>query len=338
MSKDTCNTCNLSGISPLVNCAVCKESYHIKCIAPNSTIKDFDALLTTPGFYFYCKNHHHLSVHNLIKRLSSIEEKFKKCFSDVNEELTQFHKSIQDCGMQDLPTVDDSTPIGNAPQPEVVNEPTVTKKALLPEEKSSRVTTRNQHLKRKNGEAVSNDEAKRLKNLSTTVGDVRVNGTGSNGTPLNSVESSPEVVVVSDTDVPSGPVNEVSFAAVVQGGISSERDEGVAKVVQQPFGFTAVPPVKKIFVSRLPPDITTETIRAHVLSRLNCPNMFLNVTKLPLREGAQYSSMILNLGHNEDHFETILKDSFWPRNTVVHPDIPREMRASRPPQQSKSKN
>lgn len=129
----------------------------MKCVAPNSTIKDFDALLQTPGFYFYCKDHHNLSVHKLLKKIAAIEDKFKKCFTEVNQELNDFQKSLQDCGLNDSP-IENEVPVETAaanqpPQPTLPTSTAITK-------------SQSQSVKRKNTEVVSNDTPKRSKSLS----------------------------------------------------------------------------------------------------------------------------------------------------------------------------
>lgn len=128
--------------------------------------------------------------------------------------------------------------------------------------------------------------------------------------------------------------NEILTSAV--SAVNEITVEKPSNTNENEFGFSAVPPPKKIFVSRLPPDISVDVIRNHVESRLGRSDVFLDIIRLPTRDGSLYSSMILNVGHNLDVFSKVVNESFWPRHTIVHEDIPREQRNKSAWKQSKN--
>lgn len=111
-TMECCNICRISNRSPLVVCAVCKFPFHMKCVSPKLTIKDFDTVLSTPGFYFYCNDHCNLSVHKLLRTLAGIEEKFRRCFTEINNELNDFQSALKkgDFSRVDTPAAKLSVP------------------------------------------------------------------------------------------------------------------------------------------------------------------------------------------------------------------------------------
>lgn len=136
------------------------------------------------------------------------------------------------------------------------------------------------------------------------------------------------VAVPQKSNVDSHEIQTFATVTKMDSGLNNDLTTEPIEIVPD-FSFTAIPPVQKVFVSRLPTELTTDIIKNHVISRLKNPNLFLNVTKLPLRNGAQYSSMVLNFGHNEDVIGPVMSEDFWPRNTLVRLDIPRELRFNR---------
>lgn len=92
--KDCCNICRVIDEGPLVSCAICKFPYHMKCVQPKLTIKNFDTILATPGFYYYCPDHHNLSAHKVLQKFSSMESKFFKYISDISEDLSKFREDV----------------------------------------------------------------------------------------------------------------------------------------------------------------------------------------------------------------------------------------------------
>lgn len=84
------------------------------------------------------------------------------------------------------------------------------------------------------------------------------------------------------------------------------------------FEFSAVLPMKKVFVSRLPLGITKDILERHILKRLpNCSDS-LSISFLDPRRNVDYSSVLLSVGRNEEHFRIICSDDFWPPATIVH--------------------
>lgn len=84
------------------------------------------------------------------------------------------------------------------------------------------------------------------------------------------------------------------------------------------FEFAAVRPVKKIFVSRLPPDINIDVLKRHVLRRVPSCGNDLVIAILNGKTKNKYSSALISVGQNDDFFRMINSQSFWPSEIIVH--------------------
>lgn len=84
------------------------------------------------------------------------------------------------------------------------------------------------------------------------------------------------------------------------------------------FEFSAVLPMKKIFVSRLPVAITEDVVKRHIVKRLPACSDSLRISILPGKRYADYSSAIISVGRDEVSFQMINRSEFWPPETVVH--------------------
>lgn len=100
---------------------------------------------------------------------------------------------------------------------------------------------------------------------------------------------------------------------------TSENQSGGASYLNDTdFEFAAVRPFKKVFISRLPPTITDDILKRHVLKRIpRCENL-LEISMLPGRKNAKYSSALISVGRDEDAFRLINSGNFWPPETIVH--------------------
>lgn len=92
----------------------------------------------------------------------------------------------------------------------------------------------------------------------------------------------------------------------------------IESVALRDFEFEAVKPLKRIFVSRLPVGITEETIRRHILKRVPTCSDTLGVSIMQGKVNANYTSITICVGHNDDAFRAINSREFWPPGTVVH--------------------
>lgn len=106
----------------------------------------------------------------------------------------------------------------------------------------------------------------------------------------------------------SSPVSLMDLADQQQSGGSNSSQ----------FEFDAVKPLKKIFVSRLPLEINEDMLKRHILRRLpNCGDC-LSISMLNVRKNADYASIIVSVGRNEEYFRAINDEEFWPPATIVH--------------------
>lgn len=297
MDKENCNICHKASRSPLVNCAVCKYPYHMKCVAPNSTIKDFDGLLSTPGFYFYCKNHHNLSVHKLLKRISSIEEKFKKCFSEVNDELASFQESLQSCELENMPF----------------------EKISISNTNDSPLTTTKSHIngkaKRKSSEEVSDDPPKRSKDASLVTEKQILSPSlpivivSSQQTTTN-VIAEPTSPTYQQTSLPSTSSNTHSI------GVASQANSNLELSNQLENNLFALPKRRRVFLSHLPVETSEKAIENH-LRKINIPVDQVSIEKFKFKTPRRYSSFVINV-ENDGTFQHLLNPSNWPVGTIVH--------------------
>lgn len=90
------------------------------------------------------------------------------------------------------------------------------------------------------------------------------------------------------------------------------------------FEFAAVRPVKRIFVSRLPPDIGDEVLKRHILRRIPSCEGDLNISILQARRNNKYSSALISIGRDENAFNVINSANCWPPETVVHEHRPKK--------------
>lgn len=280
----------------MLKCYACDLSIHARCANVSDSI--VSELGEEKGLHFYCDSHRSISVSKLLKTISRLQS-----FHVELKMLTDQYKEVLEMtSVSELRKIDAvKKPSTASPNPD-----------SLRLHRSKRQYDSSYDHKKNN---------KRTKNM---------NDSKSKVSPT-SVPSHMEVGESSISVVPSSPIdvsnaNQRSFSSVVKQPVLQNRD---VEVIEDKvgFSFSAVPPVKKIFVSRLPPDITTEVIKEHILTRLNKADVFLNIIKLPMKEGASYSSMILNVGHNHEVFDKIVSSSFWPPYTIVHEDVPREQRS-----------
>lgn len=97
----------------------------------------------------------------------------------------------------------------------------------------------------------------------------------------------------------------------ISGTFSESCDDGQ-------FEFAAVKPFKKVFVSRLPAGIEVDVLKRHILKRLPTCAESLVINVLRGKRNADYSSAIISVGRNDEHFCAINSNDFWPPSTVVH--------------------
>lgn len=90
------------------------------------------------------------------------------------------------------------------------------------------------------------------------------------------------------------------------------------------FEFSAVRPKKRIFISRLPTDISEDVLNRHIRNRLNSPDVPIEVTMLSNRRNASYSSALIYVGEIKEIFDKVNHANFWPPLTVVHEHRPRK--------------
>lgn len=121
--------------------------------------------------------------------------------------------------------------------------------------------------------------------------------------PRNASDSSVEIMDTTNTN---------AFTAF------NPPTESFSQSVVGDFEFEAVKPLKRIFVSRLPVGISEVTLRRHILTRLPACSDSLVVSMMQSKENANYSSITISVGHNEDAFRAINSRNFWPPGTVVH--------------------
>lgn len=84
------------------------------------------------------------------------------------------------------------------------------------------------------------------------------------------------------------------------------------------FEFSAVKPKKRIFVSRLPLDITEDVLTRHIQNRLRNFDVPTEISILSKRRDATYSSALIHVGENEEIFRLVNRTDFWPPQTIVH--------------------
>ena len=84
------------------------------------------------------------------------------------------------------------------------------------------------------------------------------------------------------------------------------------------FEFTAVKPVRRIFVSRLPQSISEDVLKRHILKRVPECAQNLQISILPTKKNVNYSSVLISVGSDERVFQSVNSNNFWPPGTIVH--------------------
>lgn len=282
-SMENCNLCKTAGGSPLVNCAACKFPFHMKCIAPQLTIKDFDAIISTPGFYFYCNEHCNLSVHNLLKRISRMEDKFRKCFKEISDDIADFHVALQNSNL--------CTETFNT-EPSLTNQPEPTEPCTQ------------QVRKRKQTENIATDKPKKSRS--------------SDLISPSSIDSTADRTNLADFIHPSTQAS--GSAATTETETATAATETIPDHIIERLeqGLFALPQIMKVFLSKLPPQATTTAIENH-LGRLKIPLNEIKIEKFEFRNARNYSSFVINVTNNESLFRFLLNASNWPFGIVVHP-------------------
>lgn len=302
MDKENCNICHVANRSPLVTCAVCKYAYHMKCISPKSTIKDFDALLSIPGFYFYCKDHHNLSVHKLLKRIDYIEDKFKKCFAEVNEELNDFQKSLKNCGLDNR--MNESRSKSSNSSTQSIHVPS-----------SFTVNARTNAVKRKNKEDISDEGPKRCKdssvNLTTTnPPSASSSTTTSNPDPIAVASVHYSTLLTPSTSHRTSSSNVPNFSDALETELNSDISNQLEN------NLFALPQSRRVFLSHLPAETTNKAIENHLCKMMISTDQ-VSIEKFKFRQPRKYSSFVINV-EDEDMYRHLLNPSNWPFGTIVH--------------------
>lgn len=304
MSKEHCSICKQDAVGIMLKCYACDLKFHASCA--NVSESTANELLLVNGLHFYCAEHRIITVSDLLKKIS----KLQSFHVELKSLVDQYKDVLEMTPVSELWKLDGRK--GKA-----VQSPSLEPELLLRSGTKRQVDCPPIIIKRKKQHQVSK-QAPVVDLTSSSASGLSEN---------NNTQQVPETEIVQ---------NVPSFSSVVANK-TVQNNEVSAEPVQE-FVFSAVPPLRKVFVSRLPTDLSTDVIRNHIKTRLKMPNMFLDVMKLPVRDGAPYSSMIINVGHNEDVFNAVMDHGFWPQNTVVRADIPRELRMKKRPQFANSKN
>lgn len=73
---------------------------------------------------------------------------------------------------------------------------------------------------------------------------------------------------------------------------------------------------KSIFISGFPSVTTIKAISNHVIKKLPSANIeAMDIIKLPVK--GDFASFTLKTGRNDDLFNTMISNEFWPNNTIV---------------------
>lgn len=164
--------------------------------------------------------------------------------------------------------------------------------------------------KRKTDEELISDTSKKIR-IPISEMDIRSASTN----PPISMDFSSIPVPSSQSGVASG-----TFAFSAASQKNSSRSDSL--YTPENFEFAAVKPMKRVFVSRLPNDLSDEVLRRHILSRLPACEKSLEISVLPGRHKAAYKSVLISTGR--DALRSINSKDFWPPETIVHQHRPRK--------------
>lgn len=101
-----CNHCKKDHEDRMVICFACDETFHAKCLGLNGNLAD--KITHERGIHFYCERHRSISVSDLLKKLSKLQEFHRKFsllvgeyddvlnadFSSINQSLRREHPVI----------------------------------------------------------------------------------------------------------------------------------------------------------------------------------------------------------------------------------------------------
>lgn len=306
-TMDCCNICRISNRSPLVTCSVCKLPFHMKCVAPKMTIKDFDTFLATPGFFFYCEKHCDLSVHKLLKRLATIEEKFKRCFSEINEELKDFHGALHAGNLNCEATIDNA----------------ISSKALLPTVASA------SKMKNSGKNSCVAEKCPKESTLSLSVEPIQPDLSSPNisTTPYQSpmfdstpTSFEPNDILINQVNIAPSQITRPTFAEMASvnssAGLTCHSDANSAITTDGVPSLHFISPNKNVFLSGVHPSTTEVNIKSYIDFNTH-KNTNLTIRKMKFNDVRPYASFVINVGRDPELFNIINNRSFWPQNAIV---------------------